>query len=789
MNSSCLVGLYHLFRRLISNFISVFSALSRRKWFRVSLPTLLAIFFSFWNFYHSNTKEFYLEFQLFDRGGFFLAGVPGNSTTFNMPFFEITIAALRHFGATVEHIFIILQLGVYGLVFLAGCMLYGYWAGIISLTAIGVFGVERALIYEQTFYSFFLLLILIFLLLKTRENTLKNSLFCGLAVGASLLVRTPLFLFPPIVIFCDWLYSRDYSRAFIFRSVVFLASSYVLLLPWGYLNKTLYGKFDVFDTNRAACNIITAAEGSVFTMEGDSRKLAELKTGETAFDFYLREWYKTPSVHALTVLRRLLAIFLFYPVLLTFFLFALVVSRKPDKIFVFCLPVYFILIHSLLSIEMRYFYPLPYLLIPIIVGGILSRFSTEVNVPYMVVVKWAQAAFWLSFGGVICTEALIIAYPFRISGVGAKEDLFTRAATLFPYDPILHNLKCRELWRKGDDTGFRNCIGTQLQGIEDIPGHYFSIVSTSSSPSKILLPDAYGNEKFYLQCLILRMLREFELGQREKALLSLYEAYSVFDHNYNRLQSYGGEGKHSAKQDAEPYEQDRQLARRIELDSDRFWNEFVYEMLLFWPPKRMVVIIPRLAETELIGWRLKTLLEKLSKNLSYGERGEHALRTELSAYWLPPTFIHSKSKKQLMEDFEISKKLSDTAVEKMRAEDFESAEKILLRALSINDSNPEALISLCVIQTKQGKLEQAIEACHRSAESVYERPEYRMPGFEMLAREAELQSYKLLNALGRKEAARKALQRAIKGFPVLGQGATESEATLDGGGKIEKATY
>ena len=178
------------------------------KWFRAGLPALLAVFFSFWNFYHSDPGGFYRELQLGGRGGFFLAGIPDSAITFHMPLFEIVVAFARHLGATPEHLLIILHLGVYALVFFVGCLLNGYWAGIISLAASGFLGVESGNVYEQTFYSFFLLLVLISLLRKSRENTLKNSLFCGLAIGASLLVRTPLFLFP-VVVFCDWFYSRE----------------------------------------------------------------------------------------------------------------------------------------------------------------------------------------------------------------------------------------------------------------------------------------------------------------------------------------------------------------------------------------------------------------------------------------------------------------------------------------------------------------------------------------------------------------------------------------------------
>ena len=350
-------------------------------------------------------------------------------------------------------------------------------------------------------------------------------------------------------------------------------------------------------------------------MEGDCRKFAGLKPEDSAFDFYLREWGKAPLFHLLTVLRRLWAIFLLYPALFVLFLAALTFARWRDKPFVFFLPVYFILIHSLLSIEMRYFYPLPYLLIPLIAGGFMSRFAPGLSAPCAFAAKGAAAAFWLSFCAVLGTEALIMAYPVRVAGVGELDDMFARASSRFPRDGTLHNLKCRELWRNGYDAEFRECLGTRIRGVEDITGSYFLMVSGSLSPSEIPLPAAYENERPFLQGLIIRMLREFELGQRESALTSLREAVGVFERHYNRLQGNRprGPGKYELKQDAEPYERDRQLAVLMGRDSDRFWDIFVYEMLLFWPPQKISLILSRIGESVSLTGRMKMFSADLAR--------------------------------------------------------------------------------------------------------------------------------------------------------------------------------
>lgn len=719
---------------------------TRTRWFRAGLPALLAVSFSVWNLKCSDPGMFYWDLQRFSHGGFFLAGVSGVVVTSNMPLFEIVVAVMTHLGATFWHFFILLHLGVYSLVFLAGCLFSGYWTGIISLAMAGLIGVEKGIVYEQTFYSFFLLLVLIFLLLKSRGNTLKNSLFCGLAVGASLLIRTPLLFFPPLVVFADWLYSRERSRAFILRSLVFLSASYVLLLPWGFLNHSLNGTFNVFDTSRSACPTITAAKGSIFTMEGDCRKLAGLGPEDSAIGFYLREWSKAPVFHFITVLRRLWAIFLFYPELFLFFLAALAFGRWRDKPLLIVFPLYFILIHALLSIEMCYFSPLRYLLVPLIAGALMSRLAPEAA-PCRFAAKGAAAAFWLTFCVILGTEALITAYPFRIAGPETGEDVYARASARFPRDAALHVLKCRELWSKGDDAGFRECLSRRTSGLEDISGSYFAAVSASLFPSKILFPVANEHYKSYLECLIVRMLREFELGQRTLAMASLREAYGVFERNHNKLQGKGFSG--NIKLDL-TYERDKQLGAMIRADSDRFWDTYVYEMLLFWPPQRMAVILSELGESAPLTGRLKTLLKELTQGRVRGDTRDLILRAQLSLWPTAPLSVRS-----------------------------EAGSALTARPLPGRGSQ-NTLLDQCRALAAENKKEQALTACQEavySASSAGSGPE---SDSARTACDASFESYKLLKAMGREEEAAEVLFWAVGNAPSDWAGLPEARRALAG---------
>ena len=112
-----------------------------------------------------------------------------------------------------------------------------------------------------------------------------------------------------------------------------------------------------------------------------------------------------------------------------------------------------------------------------------------------------------------------------------------------------------------------------------------------------------------------------------------------------------------------------------------------------------------------------------------------------------------------------SRQLSDSAVNAMRAGDFPAAQNFLREALKIYPANPEALMSLCSLRIRENKGNEALEACQSAADAVYSHPENRTPGFQILASEASLASYRLLNALGRRAEAKETLRRAVEKAP------------------------
>lgn len=727
--------------------------------FRAALPALLAGLFclvNFWLPFASGAAA--ADFKRASFGSLLLAGLRDGSVGQNMPLFGTLFSAALNLGAGPAPFLAAVYLACCLLIFCAGCLLRGYRAGVAALAVAGALEAAGALPYddEQSFYALALLLVLALLLIKSRENTLKNSLLCGLAIGASLLVRTPLLLFPPAVVFLDWLRSRELSKAFVLRSLALLAGSYVLLVPWGFLNYSVSGRFSLVDDRRAACNLITGAKGSVYTMEGDARKLAGLGPEESALSFYARETLKAPGSAALAVLKRLWHIFLFHPLLFGLFLLAAAAGRGKEKLLALALPAYFILVHAAVSIEGRYFYPLLYILPPLAAGTLWPGGAAGEAAGCSAAGKAARAAFLVFLCAVLAAEAVVAAYPHRSAANGADAEYLAGLPARFPGDRFFQDMKCRLLWADGDDAGYRLCLAAYNKKFGDKAGEYFLAASESSSPADLPLPA--GKEP---EALVIRMLREFELGDRAAAAASAGPAFAEFEKRHNMLRG-------------EPYRRDRELGLLIKQNSMAGWREHVYGRLLALPPKNLARTLAELngarALPARVGW------DAAGELLPLGRTGELLARRRLASD-MPglPTGAMALLRKDAAGR---SKRLADSAVERIRAGDHKAAERLLLEAAELDPANPEALINLCYLRLRAGRKERALEACQGAAYAVRLFPENRRPALELLVAEASFESYELLKSAGRKAEAEKTLRCALENAPPDWLGAAAARAAL-----------
>ncbi|HNW42958.1 MAG TPA: hypothetical protein PKI19_00535 [Elusimicrobiales bacterium] len=592
------------FGRFFAVLIRLAREMAASKRFRTALPVLLAAYFTLLSYRYRAAPP------ATELGAFLLAGLPYPPLLTNMPLYPAAFSFFQYIGVSAAAVLAGLHLCLYALVFAAGCLLGGYWAGALSLAGAG--SLETAFLFsnpEQVFYSVFVLLVQCLLLIRRREGGQFSSLLCGLAIGASLLVRTPLFLFPLVVVCFDWRRAED-PAVFLRRALLFLGACYILLLPRVFMIYSLSGKVELFETSRAASNIITAAEGSVYTMEGNARNLAGLQPGDSAASFYLRRLKEAPLFHVLTVLRRLWHIFLLHPLLFGLTLAAIAAGRAGGKAFLFMLPAYFIAVHSLLSIEARYFTPLIYLLPPLAAGTFLGKPGASQDL-YRPARAAAGAVFCVIFCAALGLAALLAVYPRRVARNALDGAALSRAAALFPDEPAFYARRCRELWRNGDDAGFYSCLGGYNRKFGDKVTTCILTALASASPEKIPTP-ACGGAGTCPECAAAKMLRELELGDETAAARSFRNALAEHQKLRNMLRG-------------EPYARDKEIAGRLKRDISGF-DRTLYELLVFWPPAGMAKIFPRLEKMILPSGQLKELGAMLKAADGQGKAGEMKIR-------------------------------------------------------------------------------------------------------------------------------------------------------------------
>ncbi len=715
-------------------------------WFRALLPVCLVVVF-FPNFTAPPAQVMQNS-----QGGFLLAGLPHGAITWQMPFFPSAISFLLHLGLPLNIVASVLHAAVAGLCFVSGSLLGGYWAGILSLAGIGLFAASPISgNYEQIFYSFFLLLIFCLLLLKRRDDKLLYSLLCALAIGASLLVRTPLFLFPAVVVFFDWLRAKERPVP-VWRHVLFLGLCYVLLVPWGFLNYSLSGKVEFLENERAADNILTAAMGSVYTMEGSARRAAGIGDQDSAFAFFAREVAAHPLRYGLGTAKRLWHIFLFQPWLFAFFGAAMLLYRGRDRALVFMLPLYLVAIHSLLSVESRYFYPVVYLLPPLIAGTFLRAAGAGGERVQGLAHKVVITAFCVMAAAVLGLEGLLMVYPWRAANTAFTEDMFSRASARFPREQVFYERKCREIWRKGEDAGFYACLGVYSRKYGDEVKAYFLAAMAAGSAREIPAPPCTGANTC-AENLIVKMLRELDLGDQAAAGKSFNAARAAHQVWGNGLRG-------------EPYERDREINVLIRRDSSSFENG-LYNVLTLWPVSSMGRIIAGIEKQAVLPARLRQLRQGLNYTRGAGKAGELRVREWIiSDIFFPPAVPPERWGNG---DDLVAKTLSGPA-----------AAGVSQQRVNALMTEPEALMRLCSAPRSAIAAARLLDACQRvvylTGTAGGDKP------LNLMGLDAALESCKLLAALGRKEEAGATLLWLARTAPPGWPGLVETRRLLAAGG-------
>jgi hypothetical protein len=456
---------------------------------------------------------------------------------------------------------------------------------------------------EQVLYSFALLVFLRLELLRQSSAGVMPAAAAGLSAGFSMLVRSPLFAFPPLA--AAWGLLRGGRAGRTGRGLaaagLFIVCAYLPLAPWAGLNYSLFDSFIPLEESRPASNVIAGAKGLVFTMEGDARAFAGISRDESVYAWAARTVLADPGAYAGAVLRRLAAAFMMSPWLFLLAGAGLALCRSPGNLFTAFMAGYFILVHCLLAIEPRYFQPLKYLLAMMAAAGAWRVIAGRKKMPSASPEPAAVPALLFAALALPSAAALakVLAYP---SSAGTGLPAVTAEAAKYPSDEWL-------LRREGETL---LAVGMTAAGLDRLgracgpafPGLCY-LASLMESPAPAAPSRGLGD---WYELALVKALRELQLGRFREAEESLAEA---------RLHWLG-------ERNAVRGAADREHLDRIRETNPTFLDHDLRRALIYWTPAERSTILSRLARLEPLTPRLKGIMLRGKETLTSAEARELA---------------------------------------------------------------------------------------------------------------------------------------------------------------------
>lgn len=496
-----------------------------------------------------------------DRGEMLLHGVKSRAVTWTMPLLGLLWAARQHLdidpSLPARLAGLLSALTAFGL----GARGGGPARGALFALAVAAAALARTdSDTEQEIYSLALLLFLNLELARQRTRTLLPAALAGSAAGITLLIRTPLFLFPLLAAVYGWSKEQT-ARRWLLGSAVFLLFAYSPLVPWARLNHSLTGKIIFLEEERPVSNLITGALGLTFTIEGDARALAGISRDKNAFRWAARTVAAQPGRYAGAVARRAWHVFLMSPWLFLLAGLGLRLARSSETRFLAFFCAYFILMHCLLSIEERYFYPLRYVLALLGAAGVWELLKRA----GLALAGGSRDLFTRPlFAGAaaLAAAALIVVWRYP-------------AAARPPLIALTRELGERpgEAWllkRRGEALF---ALGLATYGTQDLrracaagrdPGACWLHAALTGQPAEP--PQIF--ERYDL--LLVKLVRELELGDRKSARETFRTAMTIWLKERNLVRG-GGRDK-------------AELSRLIETNKT-FWDSDLSGALLYFSPE------------------------------------------------------------------------------------------------------------------------------------------------------------------------------------------------------------
>ena len=287
-----------------------------------------------------------------------------------------------------------------------------------------------------------------------REPSAASGAWAGLALGTSLLYRSPLLFVPPLL-----------ALGFVFRKVrggggaargLALAAvlPVLMLLPWMKLNYGLHGRPNPAEHMRSDTNIVSGALGLVANIEGDIRALApeaEFEPGRV-LGWAVRRVLSSPAAYARAVASRVVYAASFAPWLCLAALVAFWLGRRePALRAVSGLAAYFLGVHALMPIAPHYLMPL-WMLLTVIVSVAAANLLAPKLTEDGVCRRFSRGLLYAGCAGAGALALAVLPRVARYDALGARAaspERLGEALSAAPADARLLGRRAEALRREG----------------------------------------------------------------------------------------------------------------------------------------------------------------------------------------------------------------------------------------------------------------------------------------------------------------------------------------------------
>ncbi len=298
-----------------------------------------------------------IQIDYLNAGEVLWGGVPafGSKVDWHLPAASITAAALYDRAPYLNRFIPFLAL------VLLTALCAEIFSPVLAMAAIPIWILSYiSLSFPQSVFTLLILLVAGFLVFRARHPSVLSACAVALSIGCSLLYRSTLVFFPPLLVFAEIFTSwRKKARISKKEILILLIVPYLFLLPWIFMNAELYHKFIPLEGGEANSNVVVGALGIVGTVEGNWGIFSSKTMTTSALGWAMSEVAKRPLRYINAVFLRLFRVigwnpFLFMLAIAGFWLFPFR-SRISS---VALLILYLLLIHCLMAVEFAYFMPL-----------------------------------------------------------------------------------------------------------------------------------------------------------------------------------------------------------------------------------------------------------------------------------------------------------------------------------------------------------------------------------------------------------------------------------------------